>query len=244
MTTPDENSKATGVPRHIAIIMDGNGRWATARGLPRLAGHDEGQRNVKRILEHCSGIGLEVLTLYTFSTENWSRPDDEVSGLMHLVAETAKREIDELHSKDVRFIVSGRLGEIPDPARSELERGISLTKENTGIVLNIAVNYSGRSEIVDAARRIARMAAAGDIDADSIDEKSLTQLMYHPELPDPELLIRTAGEMRVSNFLLWEIAYSELWVTDKLWPDFTADDLDAAVADYSRRVRKFGGTAA
>jgi undecaprenyl diphosphate synthase len=166
------SAPAPAVPRHIAIIMDGNGRWATERGLPRLVGHNEGQKNVKRILEHCSNIGVEVLTLYTFSTENWARPDGEVAGLMHLLAETAKHEIPELDENNVRFIVSGRLDEMPDPARSELTKAIEQTKHNTGIVLNVAVNYSGRAEIVDAAKKIARMVADGEIDPQAMKPQS------------------------------------------------------------------------
>lgn len=228
------------VPRHIAIIMDGNGRWATRQGLSRVEGHIQGYRTLKSILEAASDFGVEVLTAYTFSTENWRRPKAEVDALMRLIVDAARREIGDMQEKGVRMVVSGRIEELPDETREELERDIEATKDNKKITLNLAINYGARREILDATRRIALGVASGSIDPESIDEQVFAANLYSPELPDPDLLIRTAGEMRVSNFLLWQIAYAEIYVTETLWPDFTKNDLALAIADYQRRTRKFG----
>jgi undecaprenyl diphosphate synthase len=222
--------------------MDGNGRWAKRRGLPRLLGHKAGLDSVRRMVRHCGTLGIETLTLYTFSTENWSRPRPEVSGLMRLLADTTRREIEDLHENNVRVLVQGRMHELPKPLRDVLQRAIETTRDNTGLTLNLAINYSGRAEIADAAKELARRAASGELDPESIGEPELAAAMYHPSLGDPDLLIRTGGEMRVSNFLLWQIAYTELWVTEVLWPDFDEELLDQAISDFGARERRFGGT--
>jgi undecaprenyl diphosphate synthase len=229
------------VPRHVAIIMDGNGRWATLKGLPRVFGHKQGYQTVRWLVRTALDLGIGALTLYTFSSENWKRPSYEVQALMRLIRAAARRELAELHENGVKVLISGRLHELPDKVREQLEHNMEVTKNNTNMVLNLAINYGGRTEIVDAAKAIAEKAARGEISADQIDEKLISQNMYSPEIPDPELVIRTAGELRVSNFLLWEIAYSEIWVTPTLWPDFSKQALGDAIRDFQRRKRKFGG---
>lgn len=236
MTEIDKNR----VPKHVAIVMDGNGRWATRRGLQRVEGHIQGYLALRDILKVASDIGIKILSAYAFSTENWRRPKDEVDALMHLFAKAARHERDNLVQNNVRMIVSGRFHELPPEVQESLLEDVKATKNNNKIILNLAVNYGGRSEIIDAAKNIAQKAAAGEISPDDIDEKFFSKHLYTPELPDPDLLIRTAGEMRVSNFLLWEIAYAEIHVTQALWPDFTKDDLIKAVLDYQGRTRRFG----
>jgi undecaprenyl diphosphate synthase len=228
------------VPRHIAVIMDGNGRWARRRGLPRLEGHRQGYKTLKSIVMAAAELDVKVLTAYTFSSENWKRPNAEVSGLMRLIRYAARAELDEMKKEGVRIVVSGRLHELPKSVQKQLNEDVEATAGNSRIILNIAVNYGGRAEIVDAARAAAEMVRRGEIEPCQIDEALIASLMYHPELPDPDLLIRTAGEMRISNFLLWECAYTELYVTPTLWPDFSKDDLIGAIKDYQRRTRKFG----
>jgi len=230
----------TRIPQHVAIIMDGNGRWARGRGLPRLEGHRQGYKTLKNIVIAAAQLDVKALTAYTFSSENWRRPQAEVKGLMKLIRFAARAELEEMKREGVRIVVSGRFHELPKPVREQLNQDIEATRHNNRIILNIAVNYGGRNEIVDAARAAAREVAEGRITPDEIDESLLSSLMYHPELPDPDLLIRTAGELRVSNFLLWEIAYTEIYVTNTLWPDFTKEDLIKAIADYQRRIRKYG----
>lgn len=228
------------VPRHIAIIMDGNGRWARARGLPRIEGHRQGDRSIRAVVERCGDLGVEHLTLYGFSTENWRRSADEVKFLMRLFEVVARREIGDLHQKGVRVRVLGRMHELPPSLREELERDCALTRENSGLTLNLALNYGGRAEIVDAVRGLAERVARGEISPDAITEEELARSLYFPDTPDPDLVIRTAGEYRLSNFLLWQAAYAELFVTDTLWPDFGCDQLDDAVLAYQRRDRRFG----
>ena len=228
------------IPRHIAIIMDGNGRWARRRGLPRLEGHRQGYITLKNIVIAAAQLDVKALTAYTFSSENWRRPRAEVSGLMKLIRFAARAELEEMKKEGVRIVVSGRMHELPRPVQDQLTEDIEATRHNSRITLNIAVNYGGRGEIVDAARYAAEMVQRGEIEPNDIDERFFAGLMYHPELPDPDLLIRTAGEMRISNFLLWQCAYTELYVTQTLWPDFTKDDLVKAIADYQSRTRKFG----
>ncbi|MCE5315366.1 MAG: polyprenyl diphosphate synthase [Armatimonadota bacterium] len=228
------------IPAHIAVIMDGNGRWARRRGLPRLEGHRRGYKALKNLVVNAADIGVEVITAYAFSSENWNRPAEEVSGLMKLIRYAAKAELNYMKKEGVRIVTSGRFYELPQELQDQFNEDYEETKNNNRIVLNIAVNYGGRNEIVDAARSAARMVVEGKLSPDDIDDKMLSGLMYHPELPEPDLLIRTAGEMRVSNFLLWETAYSELYVTETLWPDFSKSDLYVAVADYQGRTRKFG----
>jgi undecaprenyl diphosphate synthase len=220
--------------------MDGNGRWARRRGLPRLEGHRRGYKSLKNLVINAADLGIKAVTAYAFSSENWRRPADEVSGLMKLIRYAAKAELNYMKKEGVRIITSGRFHELPQELQAQFNEDFEETKNNDRIVLNIAVNYGGRNEIVDAARRAADMVAQGKIAPDSIDVELLSSLMYHPELPDPDLLIRTAGEMRVSNFLLWETAYSELYVTETLWPDFSKDELYAAVRSFQGRTRKFG----
>jgi len=228
------------IPQHIAVIMDGNGRWARQKGLPRLEGHRRGYKALKNFVIAAADLKVKVITAYAFSSENWRRPQAEVSGLMKLIRFAAKAELEYMKKEGVRIITSGRFHELPQALQDQFNEDYEATKHNDRIVLNIAVNYGGRNEIIDAARQAASMAAEGKIRPEDIDEKLLSGLMYHPELPDPDLLIRTAGEMRVSNFLMWETAYSELFVTDTLWPDFGKDDLVAAIAVYQKRSRKFG----
>jgi len=223
------------LPRHLAIIMDGNGRWAKAKGLPRLAGHKAGVETVREMVKACSDLKIPVLTLYAFSTENWARPKAEVADLMGLLAFALKRETLELAENNVRLCAIGRLEGLPRNARAELDRSIARLQGNTGLVLNIALNYGARQELVDA---VNRLLAAGRA---PVTEEDVSRALYTAGLPDPDLLIRTSGEMRVSNFLLWQIAYAELYVTPVLWPDFTRRHLAAALADFQGRERRFGG---
>ena len=217
--------------------MDGNGRWAKRRGRPASFGHRAGVRAIKRVLEGCEELGVQVLSVYAFSTENWSRPRAEVRALMRLFHETMQREIAEMHRRGVRIVVSGRRDELSQRMRDRIEEAVSRTARNTNGVLNVCLNYGGRAELVDAVRGLVK---AGTSPA-AIDEKAIAAHLYNPDLPDPDLIIRTAGESRVSNFLLWQSAYSEMLVSETLWPDFGVDDLKAAIADYSSRVRRFGG---
>ncbi|HCG98838.1 MAG: di-trans,poly-cis-decaprenylcistransferase [Candidatus Aquicultor primus] len=235
-----EEVKKDFVPRHVAVIMDGNGRWASKRKLPRLAGHKAGSNAIRRTIEIATEIGVEYLTLYTFSTENWKRPKDEVSGLMSLFEEQLAKETDELHGQGVRIRVLGRMAELPDSTRKAFTEAIEKTKGNSRLNLNLALNYSGRAEIVDAANALCEAIRSGKETPD-ITEEMFARYVYTSGIPDPELLIRTSGELRVSNFLLWQIAYSELWITEKLWPDFAKDDFLQAVAEYKQRKRRFGG---
>jgi undecaprenyl diphosphate synthase len=233
-----------GLPQHIAIIMDGNGRWARARGLPRIEGHRRGDRSVRTVVETCGELGIPHVTLYTFSAENWRRSTEEVQGLMRLIEVVARREIHELHDKGVRVRVLGRLHELPGSLRRELERDVALTRENTGLTLNLAINYGGRAEIVDAVRTLAERVRRGELDPASITESDLSGALYLPDTPEPDLMIRTGGEFRLSNFLLWQSAYAELYVTDTLWPDFDRDELMAALSAYDKRERRFGAVPA
>jgi undecaprenyl diphosphate synthase len=225
------------VPRHIGIIMDGNGRWARRRGHPASFGHRAGVRAIKRVLEACEQLGVHVLSIYAFSTENWTRPRAEVRALMRLFHETMQREIDEMHRRGVRIVVSGRRDGLSARMRERIDEAMSRTANNKNGVLNVCLNYGGRAEIVDAVQKL----VAEGLPANNVDEEAISSRMYNPELPDPDLIIRTAGEKRVSNFLLWQSAYAEMLVTDTLWPDFGVDDLKAALADYASRVRRFGG---
>jgi undecaprenyl diphosphate synthase len=224
------------IPRHVAIIMDGNGRWAQKRHLPRLAGHRAGVRNIHRIVTACADRGVEALTVYAFSTENWERPRDEVNGLMAIFADASDRETKALHRNNVRVRHVGTMDGVNPTLRAAIERAVSLTSENKRITLNVAFNYGGRAEIVAAIRKIVGSA----IPMGEIDEHLVSQYLYTAGLPDPDLMIRTAGEMRLSNFLLWQAAYSEYYSTETLWPDFGEEDLNTAILAYSARHRKFG----
>lgn len=226
------------IPRHIAVIMDGNGRWARQRNLPRVAGHKAGVSAVRATVETCAQLGVEVLTLYAFSVENWKRPRFEVDTLWGLLRLYLNRELATLMTNNVRFGAIGRLGALPPNVRQELDRVTSLTAANTGLRLTLAINYGGRAEIVDAVNAWKSDKSAQD---SALDEETLSKYLYTAGRPDPDLLIRTSGEMRVSNFLLWQIAYAELYVTDTLWPDFTRTDLLRAVLDYQKRDRRYGG---
>jgi len=216
--------------------MDGNGRWARRQGRPASFGHRAGVRSIKRVLQACEDFGVHALSIYAFSTENWARPRTEVRALMRLFHETMQREIDEMHRRGVRILVSGRREELSSRMRDRIEEAMELTRHNTNGILNVCLNYGGRAEIVDAVKKM----ISGGVPARDVDEESISARMYQPELPDPDLIIRTAGEHRVSNFLIWQGAYSEMYVTDTLWPDFDADDLKLALDDYATRVRRFG----
>jgi len=229
------------VPQHIAIIMDGNGRWAHRRGLPRIAGHRAGVKAAQDAMAAANDLGIKVLTLYTFSTENWKRPKTEVSALFKLLEGYLDREGDKIHENNIKFQVIGRLRELPDSVRKKIEEQIEKTKGNTGLVLNLALNYGGRPEIVDAARAVAKDVEGGKISIDDIDEKLFSDYLYTRGLPDPDLVIRTSGESRISNFLLWQLAYSEIYIAKKLWPDFKKEDFKKAVSEYQARERRFGG---
>ena len=231
------------VPRHVAIIMDGNGRWAERRGLPRSAGHRAGVEAVTRTLEAARDAGVEMMTLYAFSTENWKRPAAEVAALMSLLVEFLAVKLPELQRDNVRLRTVGRTAGLPDAARKALLGAVSATADNAAFTLNLALNYGGRAEIADAAARLAADAAAGKILPDKIDEAAFARYLYAPDLPDPDLLIRTSGEMRLSNFLLWELAYTEIYVTDCLWPDFSREELAKALDAYAHRDRRFGNHA-
>jgi undecaprenyl diphosphate synthase len=224
------------VPRHIAIIMDGNGRWAQRKHLPRTAGHHAGERNIHRILRACVDRGVEMLTVYAFSTENWGRPQPEVNALMALFADASERETRNLHKNGVKVCHVGTMFGVPPQLQRSIEKAVDVTRHNTRITLNVAFNYGGRAEIVDAIKRI----VVDGVAPDDIDESLITRYLYTASLPDPDLVIRTAGEMRLSNFLIWQAAYSEYYSTPTLWPDFSKDDLDAAIASYGSRHRTFG----
>jgi undecaprenyl diphosphate synthase len=225
------------VPAHVAIIMDGNGRWAEERGLPRLIGHREGYRTLRQIILSADKLGIRYLTVYAFSAENWRRPKEEVDGLMQLITQAAIDELRIMHQNNIRIRTAGRIHEVPDSLRDALERGVETTENNTGITFTLCINYGGRAEIVDA---VNHLIAEG---ITSVSEDAIASSLYNPDIPEPDLLIRTAGEMRWSNFLLWQGAYSELVVVEKPWPEFTVDDLQAACDVYANRTRKFGGLA-
>jgi undecaprenyl diphosphate synthase len=229
------------LPRHVAIIMDGNGRWAKLRHKQRVEGHRAGIDSVRDVVETSARLGLQVLTLYAFSVENWKRPRTEVSTLMGLLKRYLRMELDTLLRNNIRFRVIGRPEQLPQDVQDELARGQERTQHSTGLLFNIALNYGGRTEITDAVRQLMRDAAAGRCDPETLDERMLSSRLYTAGQPDPDLLIRTSGEMRVSNFLLWQIAYAEIWVTEVLWPDFRRKHLLQAIADYQKRERRYGG---
>jgi undecaprenyl diphosphate synthase len=228
-------------PGHVAVIMDGNGRWAQKRGLPHVAGHSAGARALREIINAAVELEISYLTVYSFSSENWTRPAEEVSGLMSLFAEVLERELSNLQKERIRLAVVGELDGLPARTREVFDRAIASTADNHVMTLVVALNYGGRDEIVRATRSLAADAASGALDPASINEDLFASRLYTAGIPDPDLLIRTSGELRVSNFLLWQIAYSELWVTSTLWPDFDRNDLLRAVVDYQKRDRRFGG---
>jgi undecaprenyl diphosphate synthase len=224
------------LPQHVAIIMDGNGRWAKKRGLPRLAGHNAGGDNIRPVVKIFAGCGVKYLTLYMFSTENWNRPRIEVAGLLSLLARKIDQETQAFHQENIRLLHLGRLDRLSQKLREKVQAAVELTKNNTGLTLCLAFDYGGRDEIVQAARRI----ADAGISSDNIDESVFARYLYSPDIPDPDLVIRTSGESRLSNFLIWQAAYSEFYSTPVLWPDFGLKDVEEALSEYKRRQRRFG----
>ncbi len=229
------------LPRHVAIIMDGNGRWANQRGLPRIQGHLQGVQSVRAVVEEGCRLGLEQLTLYCLSVENWKRPRAELDFLMTLLHKYLLDERAEIMEQNIRFTTIGRREGLPDEVLREMDENIRITQGNAGMVLCLAINYGGRTELVDAVRTLAAQVRAGRLDPEAIDEETVSGALYTAGMPDPDLLIRTAGEMRVSNYLLWQISYAELWVTDKCWPDFDRATFHQALRDFGGRERRFGG---
>lgn len=226
--------------RHIAIIMDGNGRWAKSRGWDRTAGHRAGTDTTRRIVRACGERGIEHLTLYTFSSENWQRPPLEVRALMSLLVEMVQREVEDLNRNNVRLRTIGDLSMLPDRTRIALEEGVERTEKNSGLQLHLALSYGGRAEILEGTRSLARAVRAGRLSPEEITDEVFRRHLYAPDVPDPDLMIRTAGDHRISNFLLWQLAYAELWFTDVLWPDFEVSHLDEAIAHFQGRQRRFG----
>ena len=232
---------ASSIPRHIAIIMDGNGRWAKSRGLPRIKGHERGADAVRECVEGCGELKVEFLTLYAFSAENWQRPKTEIIALMHLLEKFLKEKTPELLEKNVRLQAIGRLTDLPASCQKQLHTSIAATAGNTGLTLILALSYGARLEIIDGIKSLLRQIEEGHIDKAMIDVEMFSKHLYTRYYPDPDLLIRTSGEMRLSNFLLWQLSYTEMYVTPKLWPDFTKQDLLAAVEEYGQRQRRYGG---
>jgi undecaprenyl diphosphate synthase len=228
------------VPKHIAIIMDGNGRWARGKTLPRIAGHREGVNSVREITRVCGEIGVQYLTLYTFSIENWKRPAAEVSALMTLLLRTINKEVKGLHKNNVKFNIIGDLEKLPVSTKNSLQKGADLTAKNTGLTLSLALNYGSRQEIIEAVQKIVIKVKNGSLNSDEIDENIFSDYLYTKGIPDPDLMIRTSGESRLSNFLLWQSAYTEIYMTDTFWPEFREKELMKAVKDYQSRERRFG----
>lgn len=231
----------TNIPHHVAIIMDGNGRWAEKKGLPKIAGHRAGIKSVEEAIEGAKELGVKILTLYTFSTENWKRPKYEINALFKLLENYIDKELDLFDKNDIRLSVIGRTEGLPQVVQEKLIKAIDRTKDNKALILNMALNYGSRQEIVDAVRKILKDYEKGLVSIESIDEKTFGDYLYTKCMPDPDLLIRTSGEMRVSNFLLWQISYAEIYVTKKLWPDFRKSDFKRAIREYSVRDRRYGG---
>lgn len=236
----NELKKSGEIPKHIAIIMDGNGRWAKKRGLPRVAGHKRGVDTVKDIVEACAEIGVKYLTLYTFSTENWKRPKEEVSTLMRLLLNSLRDRVDELNENDIRLTTIGDTDSLPYEVQKQLKADIERTRNNKKMILNLALSYSGRWEIIEAVKKISRAVEKGDLKPDEINEQLFSKFLTTKDLPDPDLVIRTSGEFRVSNFLLWQIAYSEFVITDIYWPDFNRHHLYESIRAFQKRERRFG----
>ncbi len=240
-TSPIADVPAERLPRHVAIIMDGNGRWARRQELPRVAGHQRGVDSVRRVTEEAARLKIEQLTLYCLSSENWKRPQTEISFLMTLLEQYMIAERATIMENNIRVRMLGRRDDIPDQVLAELDKTVAMSRTNTGTQLNLAINYGGRAELVDAMRNIAQQVAAGKLAPDDIGEETIASQLYTAGTRDPDLLIRTAGEMRISNFLLWQISYSEIWVTDKCWPEFDEATLHDAIRAYAARERRFGG---
>ncbi len=236
----EEVKKTGNIPEHVAIIMDGNGRWAENKKLPRAAGHKMGVETVRTMVQSCINLGVKYLTLYTFSTENWKRPQKEISMLMRLMVKSLKNETSELNQNNVRITSIGNTNSLPELVQKELEDAKNITKGNDKLILNLALSYSGRWELVEATKNIAKAYSEGKFSLDSIDEKLVSNYLTTSNIPDPDLMIRSGGEKRISNFLIWQIAYSELFVTNVLWPDFKCENLVEAIEDYQKRERRFG----
>lgn len=234
-----KKTKAT-VPEHVAIIMDGNGRWAKERGLPRIKGHEEGAESVRIIVDACRKVGVKYLTLYAFSVENWVRPKAEIAGLMKLLDKFLTEREKDLHENDVRLRVTGRIEDLPLFVRRKLKKVMDATKDHKAGQLILALSYGGRTEIAHAVKQIAKLAAAGKLDPEKVDEKTVAEHLYLPDVPDPDLMIRTSGEMRISNFLLWQLSYAEFYISKKLWPEFRESEFMEAIEDYKGRHRRFG----
>jgi undecaprenyl diphosphate synthase len=241
---PLEGIDPSQYPRHIAFIMDGNGRWAQSRDLPRIEGHRRGAATVRRIVEECSRLGLAQMTLYCLSHENWKRPPEELAFLMDLLAQFMVEERSNLMEQNVRVRVIGRRERIPESALAQMDKTVALCDANDGLTLCLAINYGGRQEIVDAVRTLAEEVQGGELDPASIDEAAISDRLYTAGMPDPDLMIRTSGELRISNYLLWQLSYAEIWVTDACWPEFEVTHLHRAIADYAQRNRRFGGLTA
>ena len=235
------NAPQDQVPRHVAIIMDGNGRWAEGRGLPRIRGHQAGAESVRAAVRASRDTGVEFLTLYAFSAENWTRPQEEITGLMQLLRRFLRSEVRELHENRVRLRIIGHMEELPVGVQKDLEQAMEETRHYTDGTLTLALSYGGRHEIVDATRKIARAVAEGRLDPEAITSDTIAANLYAPDIPDPDFMIRTSGEMRISNFLLWQLSYAELYVTDVLWPDFREEHFKEALEDYALRNRRYGG---
>jgi undecaprenyl diphosphate synthase len=240
VTSFKENIDFNNLPKHIAVIMDGNGRWATQKGIARIFGHRNAVQSVKEAVEGCGELGIKYLTMYAFSTENWGRPKEEVDGLMELLVNTLKKEINSLHENRVKLMTIGNVDHLPEVCQVNLADAIRATSKNTGLTLVLALSYSGRWDIAQAAKRISRDTELGKIHSEQITPELFSNYLSTAGIPDPELLIRTSGEMRISNFLLWQLAYTEFYITRKLWPDFRKEDLYEAICDYQHRERRFG----
>ncbi|MDE0935485.1 MAG: isoprenyl transferase [Mariniblastus sp.] len=229
------------IPRHVAIIMDGNGRWAERQELPRIRGHQQGAKTVRLITEECARVGIKQLTLYCLSSENWKRPEDELEFLMLLLSQYMIQERETMMENNIRLQIIGRRERIPPDVQTEMDKSLEMTSGNTGTCLCLAINYGGRAEIVDAVRQITAEVVTGELEASEITETTVSDHLYTAGMSDPDLLIRTAGEMRISNYLLWQISYAEMWVTEKMWPEFSIADFHQAISDFSKRNRRFGG---
>lgn len=229
------------MPQHVAIIMDGNGRWAKQRNMPRTMGHKAGVETIRRIVKEADRLGIKYITLYAFSTENWKRPKDEVNALMKLLVQYLKSEVTELHKNEVVLRVLGDITALQEECKKEIEESIELTKNNTGLVLNVAFNYGGRDEIIRAVKNIVSDVESGKVNKENINQDLFSQYLYTKDSPDPDLIIRPSGEQRISNFLLWQCAYSEFWYSNVNWPDFSENDLQQAIYDYQNRDRRYGG---
>lgn len=240
MSIPIENINPDALPDHIAVIMDGNGRWAKNKGAARIFGHKNAITAVREVTEGCAELGVKYLTLYAFSTENWGRPIEEVNGLMQLLVSTIKKELKTLQKNNVRLTTIGDIATLPAKCRKELHEAMDQTSNNKGLTLVLALSYSGRWEIIEAVKRLATDVQSGNLEIDDIDNKAFASYLNTKDIPDPALLIRTSGEMRISNFLLWQMAYTEIYFTTKLWPDFRKEDLHQAIISYQKRERRFG----